>query len=159
MVTRGTHYHPDHSHPDFPKSTRGAPFLSGLPQGEAHDTHKYNIRTTATAHPDDRHTLSGYVCPDHWLRKASLARYHNSLPWPTSRHLQSERTRWSDNKSLPTITSHDHLLRSLSAALMVMMALSPPSVHHDNTKYLPTIKEGNKASDTIYIRAFTQRGR
>ncbi|RVW83232.1 hypothetical protein CK203_039622 [Vitis vinifera] len=35
--------------------------LSGLPQGEAHDTHKHNIRTTATSHPDDRHILSGYV--------------------------------------------------------------------------------------------------
>ena len=130
--------------------------LSYPVQGKAHDTHKYNIRTTVTAHPENRHTLSRYVCPDHWLRKASLARYHNSLSWPTSRHLQSERTRWRDNKSLPTITSHDHLLRSLSAALMVMMALSPPSVHHDNTKYLPTIKVGNKAPDTIYTNLHTK---
>ena len=155
-MTRDTHYHPDHLHLDFPKSTHGAPFLSGLPQGEAHDTHKYNIRTTVTAHLDDQHTLSGYVCSDHWLRKVSFTRYHNSLPWPTSRHLQSKRTRWSDNKSLPTITSHDHLLRSMSAALRVMMVLLPLSVHHDNTKYLPTIKEGNKTSNTIYTNIHTK---
>ena len=65
LMTCGTHSHPDQPHPDFPKSTRGALLLSRLPQGEAHDAHKHNIRTTATAHPDDRHTLSGYVCPDH----------------------------------------------------------------------------------------------
>ena len=65
LMTRGTHSHPDQPHSDFPKSTRGALLLSRLPQGEAHDTHKHNIRTTATVHPDDRHTLSGYVCPDH----------------------------------------------------------------------------------------------
>ena len=40
MVTRGTHYHPDCPHPDFPKNARGALLLSGLPQGETHDTHK-----------------------------------------------------------------------------------------------------------------------
>ena len=39
--------------------------------------------------------------------KASLTRYHNNLSWPTFRHLQSEGTRWSDNKSLPAIISHD----------------------------------------------------
>ena len=48
MVTRDTHYHPDHPHPDFPKSAHGALLLSGLPQGEIHDTHKHNIRTTST---------------------------------------------------------------------------------------------------------------
>ncbi|RVX01432.1 hypothetical protein CK203_017588 [Vitis vinifera] len=62
-MTHDTHSHPDQPHPDFPKSIRGAPLLSGLPQGEAHDTHKHNIRTTATTHPNDRHTLSG-VRPD-----------------------------------------------------------------------------------------------
>ena len=65
LMTHGTHSHPDQPHPDFPKSTRGAPLLSGLPQEEAHDTHKHNIRTIATAHLDDRHTLSRYVCSDH----------------------------------------------------------------------------------------------
>ena len=52
----------------FPQETPGALLLSGLPQGEAHDTYKHNIRTTATLHPDDRHILSGYVCLNHWLK-------------------------------------------------------------------------------------------
>ena len=158
-MTRGTHYHPDHPHPDFPKSTRGAPFLSGLTQGEAHDTHKYNIRTTATAHPDDRHTLSGYVCPDHWLRKASLAGYHNSLPWPTSRHLQSERTRWSDNKSLPTITSHDRLPRSLSATCKVMMVLPPPSVIMTTQNISPPLKKSQSFWYYIYQPSHKEEGK
>ena len=56
-MTRDTHSHPDQPHPDFPKSTRDVLLLSGLPQGEAHDTYKYNIRTIFTTHPDNRHTL------------------------------------------------------------------------------------------------------
>ena len=47
-----------------PIETRGALLLSGLPQGEAHDTHKHHIRTIVMSHTDDRHILSGYVCPD-----------------------------------------------------------------------------------------------
>ncbi|CBI29328.3 unnamed protein product, partial [Vitis vinifera] len=35
LMTRGTHSHPDQPHPDFPKRTRGALLLPGLPQGEA----------------------------------------------------------------------------------------------------------------------------
>ena len=48
-----------------PKETRGALLLFGLPQGEAHDTRKHHIRMIVISHPDDRHILSGYVCPDH----------------------------------------------------------------------------------------------
>ena len=59
--TPSRRFHPDYPHSDFPKSTRGVLLLSGLPQGETHDTHKHNIRTTAISHPDDRHILSGYV--------------------------------------------------------------------------------------------------
>ena len=83
--------------------------------------------------------------------KASLTRYHNSLPWPTFRHLQSEGTRWSDNKSLPMIISHDHLHRSLTAASpttiyvktarRVMMALSPPSVIMTTQNISPPLKK------------------
>ena len=51
-----------------PKETHGALPLSGHPQGEAHDTCKHHIRTTTISHPDDRHILSGYVCPDRWLK-------------------------------------------------------------------------------------------
>ncbi|KAL6346561.1 hypothetical protein AAG906_000179 [Vitis piasezkii] len=58
-MTRGTHSHLGYPHSDFSKNTRGALLLSGLPQGEAHDTHKHNIRTTSTTHLDDRHMLSG----------------------------------------------------------------------------------------------------
>ena len=55
LVPRGTHFLmtlSTYSHPDFPKSTRGALLLSGLPQGEAHDTRKYHIRTTDMSYPD-----------------------------------------------------------------------------------------------------------
>ena len=52
LVTRGTYSHPDYPHPDFPKSTRGMLLLSGLPQGEAHDTRKYHIRTTDISYSD-----------------------------------------------------------------------------------------------------------
>ena len=51
LMTRGTYSHPDYPYPDFPKSTRDALLLSGLPQGEAHDTHKHK-------HPDNRHIAS-----------------------------------------------------------------------------------------------------
>ena len=64
LMTRGTRFYPDYPHPDFPKKTRGALLLSGLPQGEAHDTLKHHTQTTVISHPDDRHILSGYVCPD-----------------------------------------------------------------------------------------------
>ena len=36
--------------------------------GEAHDTRKHHIRTTVISHPDDRHSLSGYVCSNHLLK-------------------------------------------------------------------------------------------
>ncbi|RVW14886.1 Serine/threonine-protein phosphatase 7 long form-like [Vitis vinifera] len=90
MATRGTHYHPDHPHPDFPKSTCGALLLSGLPQGEAHNTHKYNIRTTAIAHPDDRHTLSGVkgqdeVTTSHFPRSLHTIAYHDLCQPPVER--------------------------------------------------------------------------
>ena len=52
LMTRGTYSHPDYPYPDFPKSTRGALLLSGLPQGEAHNTRKYHIRTTYMSYPD-----------------------------------------------------------------------------------------------------------
>ena len=35
-----------------PKETCGALLLSGLPQGEAHDTRKHHIRTTDISYPD-----------------------------------------------------------------------------------------------------------
>ena len=58
--------------------------------------------------------------------KARFTRYHNNQPWPTFRHLQGERTRWSDNKSLPTIISHDHFPRSLTAASPTTILVSRP---------------------------------
>ena len=116
-------YHLDHPHPN----THDALLLSGLPQGKANDTYKHK-------HPDDFHKyirMTNIGRPDMIVRvidwrKASLTRYHNSLPWPTFRHLQSEGTRWSDNKSLPTIISHDHLPRSLTAASPITISIKPP---------------------------------
>ena len=36
-VTRGTHHHPNHHHPDSPKDMHKAVLLSGSPQGKAKD--------------------------------------------------------------------------------------------------------------------------
>ena len=36
-----------------PKETRDALLISGLPQGEAHDTRKHHIRTIVISHPND----------------------------------------------------------------------------------------------------------
>ena len=60
------------------------------------------------------------------------------------------------------VTSHDlwqsqSLPRSLSAARRVMMVLPPSSGIMTSPKYLPTIKEGNKASGTIYMNLHTKR--
>ena len=66
-----------------------------------------------------------------------------------------DKMKWQQVTS--TITSHDHLPRSLSAAHRVMIALPPPKCHHNSTKYLPAIKEAIKASDTIYINLHTRR--
>ena len=84
-------------------------------------------------HPDNLHSASApqYIraismChPDIIIRiinqsKASLTRYHDSQLWPTSHHLQNEKTRGSDSKSLPTIILHDHFPRSLTAASPTM---------------------------------------
>ena len=64
LMTYDTRLYPDYPHPDFPKRTRGALPLSGLSQGEGHDTRKHHIRTIAISHPGDRHILFGYVCLD-----------------------------------------------------------------------------------------------
>ena len=47
MVTRDTHYHPNHPHLD----TRDAPLISGLPQGRANDT-PIRIHVTRLSYPD-----------------------------------------------------------------------------------------------------------
>ena len=91
--------------------------------------------------------------------KASLTRYHNSLPWPTFRHLQSEGTRWSDNKSLPTIISHDHLPRSLSTACRVMMALPPPSVIMTTQNISPPLKKNQSFWYYIYQPSHKEEGK
>ena len=86
-------------------------------------------------HPDKLHSASApqYIraismChPDIIIRiinqsKASLTRYHYSQLWPTSHHLQNEKTRGSDSKSLPTIILHNHFPRSLTAASPTMIS-------------------------------------
>ena len=66
-----------------------------------------------------------------------------------------DKMKWQQVTS--TITSHDHLPRSLSVARRVMTALPPPKCHHNSTQYLPAIKEAIKTSDTIYINLHTRR--
>ena len=46
MMTRDTHYHPDHPHPD----TRDAPLISGLPQGSSNDTYKHKTPGRLSQH-------------------------------------------------------------------------------------------------------------
>ena len=86
-------------------------------------------------HPDNIHNASAPQCiraismchPDIIVRiinqsKASLTRYHDSQLWSTSHHLQDEKTRGSDSKSLPTVILHKHSPRSLTAALPTMVS-------------------------------------
>ncbi|RVW75024.1 hypothetical protein CK203_053658 [Vitis vinifera] len=49
----------------------------------------------------------------------------------TSHHLQNEKTRGSDSKSLPTIILHNHFPRSLTAASPTMQR-GPPDTRGDN---------------------------
>ena len=145
LMTHGTRFYPDYPHQDFPKRTRGALLLSGLPQGEAHDTHKHHIRTTAISHPDDRHILSGYVFVRivDWSKQV-LHVISTACHGPCSATYRVKGQEWSDGKSLPMISdsrgaSHD---------------LCQPPVgwwwpcHHLEAswqaKNLPTIKERNK---------------
>ena len=133
-------------------------FLSGLaPSGfPQEDTWRVSpiwtpsgrsTRHSLTSHPNDRHITSGRptypirICLSGSLIKSKqVLLYHSdSLSQPTIRRLQSERTGMMAC----------HLLRSLTAAHRVTMALSPPWSHHDKPKSPPLIKEGERASDTI----------
>ena len=112
LMTRDMYSHPDYPHSDFPKSTRGALLLSGLPQGEAHDTRKYHIRTIVILHPDDRHILSGYVIRIIDWSKQVLHVIITPCHGPRSVTCKVKGQEWSDDKSLPTISdrhgaSHD----------------------------------------------------
>ncbi|RVW41016.1 hypothetical protein CK203_022844 [Vitis vinifera] len=46
-VTRGTHHHPNHHHPDSPKDMHEAVLLSGSPQGKAKDVSTSHIQGRA----------------------------------------------------------------------------------------------------------------
>ena len=141
-MTRGTDFYPDQLHPNFPKRTRGA--LSPIRTPSRRST-----RHLQTPHPDDRHILSGYVV----VRivdqsKQILLRHSDSLPQPTFRRLQSERTGMMAS----------HLQRSLTTARRVMMALPPPGGIMTSQKVSPPLKREAKLL-TLYIKTFTQGGR
>ena len=102
------------------------------PPGGTHGTLKYHTRGDALSYPD---ILSGSLT----VASKPCRVIPDSLPQPTFRCLQSERTGAMASR----------LPRSLTAACRVMMALPPPWGHHDKPKSLPTIKEGGRASDTI----------
>ena len=113
LMIRGIRFYPDYPHLDFPKRTRGTLLLSGLPQGEAHDTSKHHIRTTAISHPDDRHILSRYVSVRivDWSKQV-LHVISTACHGPRSATCRVKGQEWSDGKSLPTISdscgaSHD----------------------------------------------------
>ena len=130
-------------------------------------------------HPDKLHSASApqYIraismChPDIIIRiinqsKASLTRYHDSQLWPTSHHLQNEKTRGSDSKSLPMIILHNHFPRSLTAASPTMVSDSRSQgdnaptdtyCHHHNIKYLLTINERNSTPEAVYICLRTKK--
>ena len=116
-MTRGAHSHPAKHHPNHPIRIQVMrPSYPDCLKEVQTTLINIDIWTDFTMYPNDQHRSPGYDVRVIDWSKASITRYHNSLSWPTSRHLQSQRTRWSDNKSLPTIISHDHLLRSLTAA-------------------------------------------
>ena len=127
MVTCGTHYHPEHPHPDFPVryTGRASPIRTTLRKGKRHLYAYTSGRISQYIRMTNIGDSDMIVRVIDWS-KASLARYHNSLSWPTFRHLQSEGTRWSDNKSLPTIISYDHQPRSLTVASPTTISVSRP---------------------------------
>ena len=110
--------HPDYPHSDFPKSTHGALLLSGLPQGEAHDTHKHNIRTIATSHPDDRHILFGYVL---FGSLTEVSKSCTSSQQPAMAHVPPP-VEGNDKNEVTT----SHLPRSLTVAVPPTISVSRP---------------------------------
>ena len=152
-MTRDTHFlmtRDTYSYPDFPKSTRGALLLSGLSQGEAHDTRKHYIRTTAISHPDNRHILSGYALSKSLIE---VSRSCTSFQQPVTAHVPPT-AEWKDRNEVMA----SHFPRSLSAAHRVMMALPPPrGIMTSQNISLPLKRETELL--VLYIWTFTQGGR
>ena len=114
--------------------------LSGLPQGEAHDTREHHTRTLA--YP------IRICCSDHWLKWASLATSFRQPATAHIRRLQSERTGAMASR----------LPRSLIAVRRVMMALPPPRGIMTSQKVFSPLKRESELL-TLYKRVFTQGGR
>ena len=124
-----------------PPSDTWRTFLSGLaPSGFPLRGHVARFpyldflreRHTALANiTSGRSTYPIRICLSESLIKSKQVLLHHSdiLPQPTIRRLQSERTGMMAC----------HLLRSLTAAHRVMMALPPPWSHHDKLKSLGVI--------------------
>ena len=149
-MTCGTHFYPDQLHPDFPKRTRGALPLSGLPQGEAHDTRK---------HHTGRPTYPIRICLSGSLTKVSKSYY----VIPTACHRPRFAACRAKGQEWWQVTSHDiwqprHLPWSLLAARRVMMALPPPRGIMKSQKVSPPLKREVELL-SLYIRTFTQGGR
>ena len=146
LMTRGTRFYPD-----FPTRTCGALLLSGLSSGRG-------TRHSRTLHLDDHHIASGRptypirICLSGSLTEVSKS--CTSFQQPATTHVPPL-AEWKDRNEVTA----SHFPRSLSAARRVMMTLPPPRGIMTKPKYLPTIKEGNKASDTIYMDLHTRRKR
>ena len=110
--------------------------LSGLPQGEAHVTRECHARM-----------ITYPIRINNWSEQV-LIHHSDSLPQPTFRRLQSERTGMMASR----------LPRSLTAIYRVMMALPPPRGIMTSQKVFPSLKREAELL-TLYIRTFTQEGR
>ena len=149
MVTRGTHYHPNHSHPD----THDAPLISGLPQGSSNDTYKHR-------RPDGFYNTSEW--PTYvtriWLSRSltEVSKSYTLSQQPAMTHVPPP-AELKDKVKWQQVTSHDHLPRSLSAARRVMMALPPPNVIITTQNISLPLKRESKLL-MLYISTFTQRG-
>ena len=117
LMTRDTHSHPDYPYSDFPKSTRGALLLFGLPQGETHDTHKHNIRTTRIA--SGRPTYTIRICLSRSLTEVSKS--CTSSQHPAMTHVLPP-AEWKDKNEVTT----SHFPRSLTAATPPTISVSRP---------------------------------
>ncbi|RVX05496.1 Disease resistance protein RPS2 [Vitis vinifera] len=133
MVTRGTYCQPDHHHPDSPTDTYGATILSGTPQGRQTTFQLLLSKEEQTTLAERRHPGESYT----QSQQAAMAHIH---------HLQNEKTRGSDSKSLPTIILHNRFPRSLTAASPTMQR-GPPNTRGDNT--FDTVADSGSPPDAV----------
>ena len=150
-MTHGTHCHSSHPHPDLPIKHTWHAFPDYLKEDQ---TTLLNI----TSGRITQYIRMINIChPDTMVQIIDWSKQVSHIITTSCHGPRSTTCRVKGQDEVTTSHFHDHFTRSLSAAHRVMIALPPPKCHHNSTKYLPTIKEAIKASDTIYINLHTRR--